>query len=305
VAGGSGFLGKYVAAALAAMGGETIPLSRKDGFDFRNEALTLQAVMIHRPDMIVDVSGPSGGIKSLASRPAFAFKDAMQIGMNLVHAAAVAKVRLVAIGTPASYPSEGPAMFRESGFWNGYPNQYVAHYGIARKAILAMMQAYKAQHSLQFAYLVPATVYGPADHFDGHRASVLAAMIRRFIHAVEDKDEQVVCWGKPEIVRSFLFAADFARAVAIACSSGLDYPDVINLPGAGEVTLGKLAELVAAETGFTGKIAWDPSQPTGAPRRILDGRVAKKLLGWEPEVPLETGLKTTIRWYRENGPQEE
>jgi nucleoside-diphosphate-sugar epimerase len=58
--------------------------------------------------------------------------------------------------------------------------------------------------------------------------------------------------------------------------------------------------MVAKETGFTGKISWDETKPTGAHRRILDGKLAKKVLGWEPETPLQVGLKATVQWYRED-----
>lgn len=300
VAGATGFLGGYISAVLSALGADVIPLAKSRGYDLRNEAEAFQAVMVAHPDMIVDAAGPSGGIALQASKPAATFRDAMQIGMNLTHVAAVARLRLITLGTAGSYPGEvGAGAFRESSFWNGYPHALVASHGIARKAMLAMMQAYKAQFGFRFVYLVPSSVYGPNDHFEGLRASVLPAMVRRFADAVEDQAEEVVCWGTPDVARSFLYAPDLAKAVALACASELDYPDPINLPGAPEITIGTLAQMVAKETGFTGKISWDETKPTGARRRILDGKLAKKVLGWEPETPLQVGLKATVKWYRE------
>lgn len=305
VAGATGFLGRYVCAALSSHGAEVVPIAKSGGFDLRNEAEVLQAVLVSHPDMILDVAGPSGGLAHLSSKPAFAFRDTMQIGMNLIHAATSAKIRLITIGNSGSYPEHGPAVLRENAFWGGYPDPLLASCTIARKALLPMMQASKAQHGLRFSYLVPSTVYGPGDHFDGFKASVMGAMIRRFVTAVQDGDDQVICWGKPEIARSFLYAPDFCRAVLAACSlEDDDYPDLINLPGHGETTIGALAEFVAKETGFKGAIAWDEKKPTGAPRRILDGRLAKRILGWEPQMTLETGVRATIRWYEENKPKE-
>lgn len=296
VAGATGFIGGYVSALLTSLGADVIPLAKSRGYDLRNEAETFQAVMVSHPDMIVDAAGPSGGLAYQASRPGITFRDTMQIGMNLTHVAAVARVRLITLGTPASYPDGTANLFRETAFWNGYPHPATAAHGIARKAVLSMMQAYKAQFGLRFVYLVPSNVYGPNDCFDAGRAGVVAAMIRRFSG---HEGDGVVCWGNPEVTRSFLYAPDLAKAIALACALDLDYPDPINLPGVAEVTMGKLAEMVADETGFIGKVEWDETKPTGPRRRILDGRVAKKLLGWEPETPLAEGLKATVEWYRE------
>lgn len=297
VAGSTGFIGSYVSALLSSMGADVIPLAKSRGYDLRNEAETFQAVMYSHPDIIVDAAGPSGGIAVQASKPGTTFRDTLQIGMNLTHVAAVARVRLITIGTSASYPEGTANAAREASFWNGYPHPLVAAQGIARKAMLAMMQAYKAQFGFRYVYLVPSSVYGPNDCFEEGRASVLAAMVRRFTAAMEEGADQVSCWGTPEVTRSFLYAPDLAKAVALACATDLDWPDPINLPGAPETSIGKLAELVATETGFTGKIEWDETKPTGALRRILDGRAAKKLLGWEHETPLDAGLKATIAWY--------
>lgn len=303
VAGATGFLGTYVSAALTHAGAEVVPLTRGKGYDLRNEAEALQAVMVGQPDMIVDVAGPSGGIAHLAAKPAAAFRDTMLIGMNLIHAAALAGIRLITVGTPASYPDLGTTL-KEASFWGGASHYMVASHGIARKALLTMMVAYRAQHRLRYMYLVPATVYGPGDKFAGNRASSIAALIRRFIVAVEDQDDQVVCWGSPDVVRSYVFAPDFARGVVMACSMEQDYHDVVNLSGGPETTLGKLAEFIGKETGFEGKIIWDPEKPVGAPRRVLDGKLAKKILGWEPRTSLEDGIKATIAWFKKTKPED-
>lgn len=303
VAGATGFLGGYISHALKTAGAEVMPLSRSQGFDLRNEAEALQAVLVSRPDIIVDVAGPSGGLAYLASKPATVFRDSMLIGMNLVQAAASARARLVTIGTPASYPVAG-APVNEAAFWKGMSHYMVSCLGVARKAILTMCQTYKAQHGLNFMYLVPSTVYGPGDKFVGNRASGIAAMIRRFCQAVQDQDDAVICWGKPDVQRSFVFATDFAQAVALACAREGEFSDLINVAGGPEITMGKLAEFLAKETGFEGEVSWDAEKPSGAERRTLDGKLAKSVLGWVPKTSLEDGIRATIAWFNKNKPEE-
>jgi GDP-L-fucose synthase len=57
---------------------------------------------------------------------------------------------------------------------------------------------------------------------------------------------------------------------------------------------------VAKLCGYGGAIRWDTSRPNGQPRRKLATDRAKKLFGFEARIPLEEGLRETIRWYREN-----
>lgn len=298
VTGGSGFLGKYVMAALSALGADPIPLSRAHGYDLRNEAEALQAVLYFHPDIVVHLAATVGGIGANMAAPATFFRDNMLMGMNVAHAAAVGRSKLVAVGTICSYPAFCEIPFKEEDFWNGYPEPTNAPYGVAKKALFVMMRAYRRQFGLHYAYLVPCNLYGPGDNFEENVSHVIPAMIRRFVEAKEADAKTVTCWGTGRATRSFLFAADAAKAVAKACA-GLDYDDIVNLPGTEEVAMATLAKTVANRTGYTGKIEWDAKRPDGQERRMVDGARARKLLDWKPETQLEDGIRMTVDWYLE------
>ena len=70
--------------------------------------------------------------------------------------------------------------------------------------------------------------------------------------------------------------------------------------GTGEdVTIRELAEAIARVTGYTGRLVFDPTQPDGTPRKLLDvSRLAT--LGWRARIPLEPGLRSAYEWYRGN-----
>lgn len=67
-----------------------------------------------------------------------------------------------------SYPKHTRIPFSEDDLWNGYPEETNAPYGIAKKALLVMMQGYRAQYGLNGVYLLPVNLYGPGDNFDPH-----------------------------------------------------------------------------------------------------------------------------------------
>lgn len=299
VTGATGFLGKFVSAAIAEQGGTVIPISKSLGFDLRNEAEILQAICFDKPDIIVHLAATVGGIGANMASPATFFRDNMIMGMNVVHAAAIAGCKLINVSTTCGYPKHCKTPFKEEDFWNGYPEETNAPYGIAKKAIQTMCEAYRKQYKLQYGYLIPANMFGPGDNFEEKTSHVIPAMIRRFVEAAEADAPEVTCWGTGKATRSFLFAPDAAKAIAIACAE-LDSDAIVNLPGSEEISMKALAALVAKLCKYKGTIEWDSTKPDGQPRRALDGTRARALLGWAPETTLAQGLEQTIDWYKES-----
>jgi len=299
--GASGFFGKWVGSALDLAGAQVMPLPPKNkGYDLRNESEALQTVLSSRPDIIIHLAGTVGGIGANLGQPATFFRDNMLMGMNVIHAAAVGKVKLVTVGTPASYPaSDEEGALREEMFWAGYPDPATASFGIAKKALLAMMQAYRRQYKLSFSYLIPSNLYGPEDKYKGILSSVIPSLIERFIAAREAKAPEVFCWGSGQAVRSFLYAGDAAKAVVRAASQ-LDQDDPVNLPGTEERTIGEIAAMIAKLVKYEGKVLWDKTKPEGRRHLVLDGTQAKDLLDWEPETRLADGLKATVEWFEQD-----
>ena len=98
-----------------------------------------------------------------------------------IHFAIINKLgKFVQIGTVCAYPKFAPVPFREEDLWNGYPEETNAPYGVAKKALLVMLQAYRQQYNLNGIYLLPVNLYGPRDNFDLESSHVIPALIRKF-----------------------------------------------------------------------------------------------------------------------------
>ena len=106
-------------------------------------------------------------------------------------------------------------------------------------------------------------------------------------------------WGDGSPTREFLFAADAARGLALAAER-YDGADPVNLGSGTESSIRDLAEIIARECGFQGRIVWDIEKPNRQPRRKLDVTRAKELFGFESSTSFNEGLRETIRWYRSN-----
>ncbi|MCX7899537.1 MAG: GDP-L-fucose synthase, partial [Methylocystis sp.] len=99
--------------------------------------------------------------------------------------------------------------------------------------------------------------------------------------------------------REFLHVDDLAKGV-VYCLDHYDEYEHINCGAGFDLTIREVAETVARVVGYKGALAFDTSKPDGAPRKIMDSSRIRAL-GWKPEIALEDGLRSTYRWYLENG----
>jgi GDP-L-fucose synthase len=298
VTGGNGFLGKHVVAELARKECMHAFVPRSRDFDLTTESGVARMYDERRFDIVIHLAAVCGGIGANQARPGKFFRDNAVMGVNLMHAALEHGVKkFVQIGTVCSYPKHCPTPFREEDLWNGYPEETNAPYGLAKKSLLVMAQAYRAEYGLNAVYLVPVNLYGPGDNFDLDTSHVIPAMIRKCVEAVRKNERVVELWGSGAPSREFLYVEDAAEAIVLA-ARGYDGSEPMNLGTGREVTMRDLAGLVAKATGFGGSFYWNRSKPDGQPRRCLDTSRAMNALGWKAKTNLEDGIRKTVEWYR-------
>ena len=205
------------------------------------------------------------------------------------------------VGTVCAYPKFCEVPFREDDLWSGFPEETNAPYGVAKRSLGVMLDAYRAEYGFNGVYLIPVNLYGPGDNFDLATSHVIPAMIRKFCQAIDSNGDVVSCWGSGEAGREFLYVDDAADAIVQAAQIHNDSAP-INIGTGREIRIGKLAEMIAKLCGYHGAIEWDTSRPDGQPRRQLDTSKARRILDWEAKTSLEVGLKDTISWWRSRCP---
>lgn len=303
VTGGAGFLGREVCSRLEDQGAEPVVL-RSAQVDLTRQADTEEYLADLRPDIVIHLAAEVGGIGANRDNPGRYFYANATMGIHLIEAARVVGVeKFVQIGTVCAYPKFTPIPFREETIWDGYPEETNAPYGVAKKSLLVMLEAYRQQYGFNGIYLLPVNLYGPGDNFDLHSSHVIPALIRKFTAAVDGVDgaaaDVVEVWGTGAASREFLHVADAARGILMG-TVGYGDTEPVNLGSAHEITIKDLVELIARLTGFQGEIRWDSSKPDGQPRRKLDTERAKERFGFESAIGFEEGLGETIAWWRSN-----
>jgi len=300
VTGGAGFLGSFVVEVLHRKGYKNLVIPRRKEYDLTTEAEVVRLYEDSKPSAVIHLAAEVGGIGANRENPGRYFFANMAMGLHLIeHGRRVGLKKFVQVGTICAYPNLTPVPFKESDLWNGYPEVTNAPYGVAKKALLVMLQSYRQQYQFPGVYLLPVNLYGPRDNFDLKSSHVIPALIRKMVEARDAGRDTVEAWGTGSASREFLYAPDCAEAIVVAAEK-YESPDPINLGSGREIRIKELTELVASLAGFKGKIVWDPTKPDGQPRRCLDVSRAKSELQWTAETPLEKGLLQTIAWYEGN-----
>lgn len=298
VTGGGGFLGRVVVESLRARGCSEVFVVRKRDYDLVQGAEVERLYREARPDVVVHLAAVVGGIGANRENPGRYFYENLMMGVQLIEGARTAGVeKFVQVGTICAYPKFTPVPFKEDDLWNGYPEETNAPYGIAKKALLVQCQAYRDQYGMNAVYLLPVNLYGPADNFDPQTSHVIPALIKKFVDAKARGESRVEVWGTGAATREFLYVDDAAEGIVLAAEH-YDGRDPVNLGSGEEMSIRELASVIAAETGFDGKIVWDASKPDGQPRRALDVTRAAELFGFRARVRFAEGLRRTIEWYR-------
>jgi GDP-L-fucose synthase len=297
VTGGGGFLGSHLVERLREQGGDPFVARRAD-YDLTRWDDAERLFADARPELVFHLAAEVGGIGANRANPGRYWYANLQMGVNVLELSRLHGVEKVVIaGTVCGYPKLAPVPFREDDFWDGYPEETNAPYGIAKKSLLVGAQSYREQYGVNAVFLLPTNLYGPRDNFDLETSHVIPALIRK----MTESSDEIVLWGDGSPSREYLYVEDCAEGFLLAAER-YDGPEPVNLGTGVETTIRETAELVAELSGFTGEIRWDESMPNGQPRRSLDASRAKELFGFEARTPLREGLERTIAWYRAQAP---
>src|SRR5687767_14811410 len=300
VTGGAGFLGGFVMDKLRQRGFTDVVTFRRKDYDITRESEVERLYADTKPAVVMHLAAEVGGIGANRDNPGRFFYANMSMGMHLIeHGRRHGVKKFVQTGTICAYPNDTPIPFREEELWNGFPEVTNAPYGIAKKALLVMCQAYRQQYGLNAIYLLPVNLYGPRDNFHLHTSHVIPALIRKMVEARRRGDDKVTAWGTGRASREFLYAEDCAEGLITALER-YDSPEPMNLGSGREIMIKDLTELVARLARFEGRIEWDTSKPDGQPRRCLDVNRAFNAIGWRAKTTLEDGLRKTIEWFEAN-----
>lgn len=301
VTGGAGFLGSHLCDALLQAGHEVICMDNlitgnmdnlahidSDRFHFMNHDVTRH----------IDVKGPIDNVFHFAS-PASPVDylefpiQTMKVGSlgthNALGVAKAKQTRFMIASTSEIYgdPLEHPQKETYWGNVNSIGPRGV--YDEAKRFSEAITMAYHRTHGLDTRIIRIFNTYGPRMRIKDGRA------IPNFmVQALTGQDLTV--YGDGSQTRSFCFVSDLIDGIVRLMKSG--HHDPVNIGNPIEISLLEMAEKILQVTGSKSKIVFKPLPEDDPKVRQPDITLARSLLGWEPWVNLEEGLRATLDYFR-------
>ena len=292
ITGASGFLGSHIVSSFNDL--NPICTSSRDVDLLDLDAVT-SFINKHKINSIIHAAGFVGGIGLHKEKPADVALKNLKMGMNIIEACSkISDMRLMTISTVCIYPENVIVPSPENLQHNGYPSPVTAYYGIAKKTLHVLLEAFKKQENLEYINVIPTNLYGPKDHYDDLKSHVVPALIKRAHQAKLNQSNELIVWGDGSQVRDLLYAPDAADWLRLIMESRVQ-GETVNIGSSVGVSIKDLTLAICDVVGFTGKIIWDTTKPTGAPCRLLDTSKVEKLVGKPATTSLRNGLQMTYQ----------
>ncbi len=290
VAGHCGMVGSAIVRELKRLGYGNIVTRTHAELDLCRQDEVEEFFKDEKPEYVFLAAAKVGGIEANNSALADFLYVNMMLEMNVIHSAWKNGCRkLEFLGSSCIYPRMAPQPMAESCLLTSELEKTNEAYALAKISGLKYCEFLNRQYGTDYISVMPTNLYGPNDNYHPTHSHVLPAMIRRFHEAKEAGYSSVTCWGDGSPLREFLYVDDLAD-LCVFLMNNYSGNETVNAGTGKEITVKKLAELVAKTVGFEGQILWDTSKPNGTPRKLLDISKASNL-GWRYRTELEEGIR--------------
>jgi len=301
VTGGAGFIASHIVDAHINNGdevlvvdnlssGNTKNINKKAEFiklDINDKAGVLKTVQDFKPQ-IINHHAAHILVGNSVNNPQFDATVNILGFLNIMEAAKDLKVEKVIMA------STGGAIYgdKQTPFDESMREQPLSPYGISKKSAELYLHYYYTQYGISYTVLRYANVYGPRQN--AHGESGVIAVFSDLIN----KDIQPTINGDGLHTRDYVFVADVVKANMLAVES--NYCGELNIGTNTEVTTNYVFQKIVKEFGKQMKELHGSDRPGEQVTSSLSYKKATKVLGWEPEVNFNDGIKQTITWYSRN-----
>jgi UDP-glucuronate decarboxylase len=302
VTGGAGFLGSHVCERLVAAGNEVLCVDNYFTGTRRNIAGVLnhanfEAIrhditfpLFVEVDQIYNLACPASPIH-YQHDPVQTTKTSVHGAINMLGLAKRVGAKILQSSTSEVYgdPHEHPQ--REDYWGHVNPIGRRSCYDEGKRCAETLFFDYHRQHGLPIKVARIFNTYGPRMH--PHDGRVVSNFI---FQALTGGD--ITVYGDGRQTRSFCYCDDLVDGLVRLMTTGDDVTGPINLGNPSEITIRDLAEMILNFTGSRSRIVSSPLPLDDPRQRCPDITKATSLLGWQPKVPLQDGLRETVRYFQ-------
>jgi nucleoside-diphosphate-sugar epimerase len=249
-------------------------------------------------DEVYGLAANMGGIGFITEVGADVMHDNTLINMYMLEASKKNKVKRYLYSSSACvYPTHRQKNPNLRGLKerDAFPANPDSFYGWEKLYSEKLCEAYQRDYEMDIRILRYHNIYGPEGTYKGGREKSPAALCRKVAEA--NDPGTIVVWGDGKQTRSYCYIDDAVEATTLLMESSYNKP--INIGSNRIVTINELADMIILTSGKRIERVYDLTAPQGVRGRNADLTVVRSVLGWEPKVSLESGLKKTYEWISE------
>src|SRR5580700_10607870 len=248
----------------------------------------IELMVRRRPELVFHLAAQAD-VRVSVARPAFDAEVNIVGSLHVLEGARQAEAERVIFaasgGTLYGEPAPEDLPVREA-----HPHQPLSPYGVAKKAVLDYLLAYRELHALEFSALALANVYGPRQDPHGE-AGVVAIFAQRLL-----KGQPITIFGDGEQTRDFVYVDDVVDAFVRGATKGGGL--VCNIGTGKETSVNELFGEMASQAGVDAVPVFQPLRPGELLRSALDPSRARIQLGWESWTGLGVGTAAVLAFIR-------
>lgn len=300
VLGARGMVGSAIVRELGKKGFENILAPDRSSLDLLNQQSTFDYFQKHNPQHLFLAAAKVGGIHANNTFRADFIHQNLMIQSNVFEAAWRFKInKLLFLGSSCIYPKNAPQPLREESLLTSPLEPTNEPYAIAKIAGLKTAESFRRQYGQNYFSVMPTNLYGENDNFHLENSHVIPGLIARMKIAMDENKSEFAVWGTGKPCREFLYVDDMARACIHVMTHKGVIPDLLNVGTGEDISIKDLAHKIKEILGFKGEIVFNPNQPDGTMKKLLD--VSKiHNLGWKHEIDLDEGLRKTVKFFLES-----
>lgn len=300
VLGGTGFLGRTIASQLKEKNVKHKLISRSLGHDLLDLEACEALLKMAKPDCIINCAAHVGSLHYVSSYAADVIHENVQMILNIYKSVQRANLRTKIINplSNCSYPGNSNIQ-KEKDWLLGSPHSSVAPYGVTKRMIYFVANAYKSQYGVRTVNFLVPNAYGPGDHIDPNKVHALNGMIIRMLKAKKEKKKTFEIWGSGEPIREWGYIGDIASLLiqAIELNTDLLYP--INIAQEKGYSIKESAELIKKITKFEGELVFNTKYQDGDPIKILSEKQFRAVFPQFDFFDHAKGIQKTVEYYRD------
>ncbi len=301
VTGGSGLVGSAIQTISNNYPGYSFVFVSSKDCDLTDLNQTINFFTEKKPDYVIHLAANVGGLFKNMKYKVDMLEKNISINTNVLKAShQVGVKKLVACLSTCIFPDNTSYPINETMLHLGPPHFSNDAYAYAKRILEVQCRAYREQYGCDFVCVIPTNIYGKFDNFNLDDSHVIPALIYKCYIAKKSLKPFIVS-GSGTPLRQFIYSEDLAKLILwVLINYNQVDPIILSVGEKEEVSIGKIASLIAKEFDYEKNMIFDTNLPDGQFKKTADNSKLMSIIQHYEFVTIENGIRETVKWFIDN-----